>query len=129
MLSSPHCELVTGTRAANVFESKSTNGISCMAIELAPQASTPPEYNGGYSAVVQVVACEDELASFTLNGAKVELRSGDHLNIPTGTKFHFVNSSFTVPLKLRIVRKLRDRSSSDTEDEIQPAPIAQVADN
>jgi hypothetical protein len=75
-----------------------------MAIELDPQATSEPEYNSGSTVVVHVICCEDDLASFTMNGAKMELRIADHLNIPNGCTFSFTNSSLSVPLKLRVLQ-------------------------
>lgn len=100
-----------GLRVAQLFEGKPSKCITCIAIELEPQASSEPEYNSGSGSVVHVMACEDELASFTMNGAKMELRTGDHLTIPHGCTFHFTNSSLSVALKLRVLHKIQ--SSAD----------------
>jgi hypothetical protein len=104
-----------GLRVAQLFEGKPSKCISCIAIELEPQASSEPEYNSGSGAVVHVMACEDELASFTMNAAKMELRTGDHLTIPHGCTFHFTNSSLSVSLKLRVLRKI-EAANDDVED-------------
>ena len=88
-----------------LFEGRPSKNIDCLAFEIAPQTRSPPEVSGGQLFHVFVLKCENDLASFILNGAKLELRSGDHLIIKAGSSFHFTNSSLSTPLKLRILHR------------------------
>jgi len=97
--------IATGLRGVSVFKNTPSKCISCSAIELGPQSSSEPEHNTSSGIIVHVLSCEDDLASFTMNGAKMELRNADHLSIPDGCTFYFTNSSLSVPLKLRILKK------------------------
>ncbi len=78
-------------------------------MEVDPQKSTTPEKYLSPTAIVFVIQCENDLASFVLNGARMELRPGDHLTIPSGSVFQFINSSLSTTLKLRFIQKLPGR--------------------
>ncbi len=95
-----------GIRAANLFGENGAKKVSYLGLDVAPQKSTPLERQEVPTAIVFVLQCENDLAWLVLNDAKMELRMGDHLTIPTGSNFQFVNASLTTPLRMRVVQLL-----------------------
>jgi hypothetical protein len=100
-------EITPGVRGVKMFEQNPSKSINCFAFDIAPQSSSPYESSGDELFHAFVLQCEPDLASFTLNGAKLQLRTGDHLIIKAGSTFNFSNSSLTISLRLRIVHKKR----------------------
>jgi len=109
-----------GIRATQLFQDKPSKCISCIMMEIEPQKSTIPEKYLTPTAIVFVLNCENDLASFILNGAKMELRLGDHLTIPTGSVFQFINSSLSTTLRLRFVQKLPSRVFGQERQPVVP---------
>jgi glyoxylate utilization-related uncharacterized protein len=109
VLSSSSSNVSDGIRAARLFDSSRSKCLNCIMMEVDPQKSTSPEKYVSPTAIVFVLQCENDLASFILNGARMELRQGDHLTIPTGSVFQFINSSLNATLKLRFIQKLPGR--------------------
>lgn len=98
-----------GVKAVEIFESSDETEFRCMGMEIQPQSSTLAEKNLGPTIGVFVLSCDPDLASFTLNGARMELQVGDHLTIPPETTFMFTNSSLSLPLKLRLVHRFSSK--------------------
>lgn len=98
--------LADGIRATKLFGDNGSASVAYLALEVAPQTSTSVETQTSYTSVALVGFCEDGLATLVIDGERLELHSGDHLSIPTGSKFQYVNSSLTTPLKLRIIQKV-----------------------
>lgn len=95
-----------GIRAVNLFGETGAKKVSYVGLEIAPQKSTAPETQTSPTAVIFILQCDNDLASLILNEARIELRVGDHVTIPTGANFQFINASLTVPLRMRIVQLL-----------------------
>ena len=112
--------IAAGIRAAALFTGPSAGKtLNCIQMEIGPQRSTPPEKHLAATAIVFVTHCEKDLASLVLNGAKMELRSGDHLTIPTGSVFQLINSSLTTNLRIRFVQKTVGRVHSRAEEDVE----------
>ena len=134
VLSESAANVSEGIRAARLFDSNRSKCLNCIVMEVDPQKSTTPEKYVDPTAIVFVLQCENDLASFILNGARMELRQGDHLTIPSGSVFQFINSSLSTVLKLRFIQKLPGRvfgvaheslgiQSNDIEN--QPADVTE----
>jgi len=127
VLTSNSSNVAEGIRAARLFESNRSKCLNCIMMEVDPQKSTTPEKYTSPTAIVFVLQCEKDLASFVLNGARMELRPGDHLTIPSGSVFQFINSSLNTTLKLRFIQKLPGRIFGVAHE--SPAPQQIDAEN
>ena len=113
VMSASDANIADGIRAAALFTgNKAGKTMNCIQMEIDPQKSTPAEKHHAPTAIVFIIQCEKDLASLVLNGAKMELRPGDHLTIPTGSVFQFINSSLNTNLKIRFVQKQAGRIHS-----------------
>ena len=101
-----------GVRGVNILDSRDSRLVDCYAVQIDPQSSSEPDFNQDKLYHVLVLKCESDLSSAIINGAKLDLRGGDHIIISPNTKFQFINSSLTHPLKLRILSKTNIRQSS-----------------
>ena len=108
MISNPGSEIARGVRGTNLLASRQDRLLDCLAVHVEPQSSTELEYNPDRLYHVFVLKCENDLALAVINGAKIDLRSGDHLILNPDTKFQFINSSLTHTMKLRMLFKVRD---------------------
>lgn len=120
VLASDSANVADGVRAARLFDASRSKCLNCIMMEVDPQKSTTPEKYVSPTAIVFVLQCENDLASFVLNGARMELRPGDHLTIPSGSVFQFINSSLSTTLKLRFIQKLPGRIFGTAHE--SPAP-------
>jgi hypothetical protein len=110
LLSSDTAKIGEGVRGVNLLGSRDGRLVDCYAIQINPQSSSEPDFNVDKLYHVLVLKCEGDLASAIINGAKLGLRGGDHLIISPNTKFQFINSSLSHPLKLRILSKTNNQS-------------------
>jgi hypothetical protein len=108
LIADPGSEIARGVRGTNLLSSRPDRLLDSLAVHVEPQSSTELEYNADRLYHVFVLKCENDLALAVINGAKIDLRSGDHLILNPDTKFQFINSSLTHTLKLRILYKVRD---------------------
>ena len=129
VLSSDSAIVAEGIRATRLFDSSRSKCLLCIMMEVDPQKSTKPEKYINPTAIVFVLQCEKDLASFVLNGARMELRPGDHLTIPSGSVFQFINSSLSTSLKLRFIQKLPGAMFGVSQDSSPPAPHVNEAEN
>lgn len=106
LLADSPAEIAPGVRGANLLSSRPDRLLDCLAVQVEPQSHSELEYNPDRLYHVFVLKCENDLASVVINGAKIDLKSGDHLVINPDTKFQFINSSLTSTLKLRILFKI-----------------------
>lgn len=113
LLGKPNSELARGVRGVNILESRASRLVDCLAVQIDPQASSEMDFNPDRLYHILVLKCENELATVVINGANMQLRSGDHLVLKPNTSFQFINSSLSHPLKLRILFKTRTFPLSD----------------
>jgi hypothetical protein len=106
LITEPGSEIGQGVRAINLVGHRLNRSIDCFCVQIDPQSSSLTDHTGDRRFHVLVLKCEKDLASAVIDGATLELQFGDHLVLNPGMKYHFINSSLSIPLKLRMLSKI-----------------------